>query len=441
LRYRFKLKHNITWHDGHPFTADDVKFTFDRILDPKTNTVRRSNFIINGTPMTFTVIDPLTIDIQLPEPFAPALTAFSTAIIPQHLLQNIDINTAAFNRNPIGTGPFIFVSYESGQYVKLTQNPNYYGTPPRLKDIWYRIIPDGNTAVLSFENGELDAASIPPKEKPRFTDNDQLTIHTYTPLSYTYIGFNLKHPIFKHQIIRKAIAHAIDKPALVRGVLKQEGQVAHIPASPALWSYPKSETFSTYAYDPEMSMQLLESEGYEKNQNGIFEKNGNPLSFVLLTNKGNKEREKAAKIIQQFLRQVGIDMSIQIMEWSSFLKVVNSTEDPKPFDAVILGWSLGIDPDGYAIWHSSQYPNGFNFIGYNNPRVDQLLVDARRELVTTKRAGLYHQLYQHIAADLPYIFLFFPKANIGIYHYVQGLSQPGPAGLFNPFEQVYIATD
>ncbi len=438
LRYRFKLKQGVLWHDGQPFTAHDVKYTFEIILNPKTNTVRRSNFVIGGAPMTFHVIDDYTIDVVLPELFSPALIRLSTAIIPKHLLEKEDINKASFNRHPIGTGPFRFVTYESGQFVKLTRNDSYFGTRPKLRDILYKIIPDNNTAVMSFEKGELDAASIPPKEKARFQSRPKMSMYSYTPLSYTYLGFNLKHRFFKHLGVRQALAHAINKEALLNGVLKGQGKVAHIPSSPVLWSYPQNEQFSTYSYDPDKAMQLLELEGFVKNENGIYEKEGEPFEFLLMTNKGNKEREKTAKIIQQFLRKVGIDMSIRIMEWSSFLKIVNSLEDPKPYDAVILGWGLGIDPDSYSIWHSSQYPKGFNFIGYHNLEVDQLLIAGRREMDQAQREKIYHRLYANIARDVPYIFLFFPEANTGIYNYVRGLSKPGPAGLFNVIEQVYI---
>jgi peptide/nickel transport system substrate-binding protein len=439
LRYRFHLKKGVKWHDGHPFTAHDVKYTFEIILNPKTNTVRRSNFVIGGKPLLFNVIDTHTIDIVLPELFSPALIRLSSAIIPKHILEKVDINKAAFNRHPIGTGPFRFVAYKSGQFVKLTRNDHYFGQRPKLTDILFKVIPDNNTAVLSFEKGELDSSSIPPKEKKRFQSKSQMTLYSYTPLSYTYLGFNLKHRFFKDSKVRQAIAYAINKNALLNGVLKGQGKVANIPSSPVLWSYPKNESFPTYDYNPQKSEQLLQEAGFVKNKAGVYEKEGDPFEFLLLTNKGNKEREKTAKIIQQFLKKVGITMSIRIMEWSSFLKIVNSLDDPKPYDAVILGWSLGIDPDSYSIWHSSQYPKGFNFIGYNNKTVDQLLIAGRREMDKEKRKVIYHQLYGHIARDVPYLFLFFPEATVGIYDYVKGLSKPGPAGLFNTIESIYMA--
>ena len=138
------------------------------------------------------------------------------------------------------------------------------------------------------------------------------------------------------------------------------------------------------------------------------------------------------------LNKIGIEVSIQLLEWSSFIKIVNANETPKNYDAVILGWSLGLDPDGYSIWHSSQYPQGFNFIGYNNPMVDALLEDGRTTIDKTKRKKIYEQIYTTIANDVPYLFLYFPETLQGINKRVKGLSKVGPAGLMNPIESIYL---
>tara|TARA_B100001121_G_C18699717_1_gene626850 strand:- start:11170 stop:11595 length:426 start_codon:yes stop_codon:yes gene_type:complete len=138
------------------------------------------------------------------------------------------------------------------------------------------------------------------------------------------------------------------------------------------------------------------------------------------------------------LANVGIDVKIQLLEWSSFIKIVNANQSPKNYDAVILGWSLGLDPDGFSIWHSSQYPNGFNFIGYKNENVDRLLERGRTTVNPDKRKKIYQKIYQDIAMDVPYLFLYFPETLLGINKRVHGLSNAGPAGLMNPIENVYL---
>ncbi len=437
--YTFKLKENIRWHDGAPFTAHDVKFTFDKILDKSTNTVRRSNFILDNEPIQFNVINDFTIDAVLPKPFAPFLIRMALGILPKHLLDNQDINKSPFNRAPIGTGPYKFKTWESAQFIHLEKNNNYHFGPPNVKNIIMKIIPDSNTALLALEKGEVDESGIPAKDFSRYSDSSTINIHRYYDLIYTFLGFNLKHPLFANPDIRKAIAYAVDKDAIVNGVLKSFGISANIPSSPVLWSYPDENNIPKFKHNPNKATQILKDVGFKLNKNtNILEKNGVPFSFKIITNKGNKNREKAAQIIQRMLADIGIEVKIQLLEWSSFIKIVNADQSPKDFDAVILGWSLGLDPDGYSIWHSSQYPKGFNFIGYNNTRVDELLNRGRTTINQNKRKSIYQTIYQEIANDVPYLFLYFPETLLGVNKRVHGLSDAGPAGLMNPIENVYL---
>ena len=302
-----------------------------------------------------------------------------------------------------------------------------------------KIIPDSNTALLALEKGEVDESGIPAKDFSRYSDSTKINIYRYYDLVYTYLGFNLKHPFFSNTKVRKAIAYAVDKEAIVNGVLKSFGIAANIPSSPVLWSYPNEKNIPKFNHDKNKAKQLLSEAGFKLNRKtNILEKNGIPFSFKIITNKGNKIREKAAQIIQRMLADIGIEVKIQLLEWSSFIKIVNANQSPKEFDAVILGWSLGLDPDGYSIWHSSQYPKGFNFIGYKNNRVDELLTQGRTTINQSRRKAIYQTIYQEIANDVPYLFLYFPETLLGLNKRIQGLSKAGPAGLMNPIENIYL---
>ena len=435
--YTFQLKKNVFWHDGQPFSSADVKFTFEKILDARTNTVRRSSFMIDGVPVQFSAPDPLTVVMTLPKPFAPFLTNLGMGVIPKHLYETEDINTSQHNRHPIGTGPFIFHRWETGQFVSLKRNPNYFGSTAKLSSIIYKIIPDANTAMVALQKGEIDEASILAKDLTVLENKTHIDIYQYYDLVYTYMGFNLKHPLFKDPQIRKAIGYAIDKASIVKGVLKDHGQVANIPSSPISWAYPKDPYQSQYS--PNKAIRLLNQLGFHRDpKSGLLTKNGQVFEFTLMTNKGNKNREKTAQRIRQFLANIGIQMNIQLMEWNAFIKILGERIDPKKFDACLLGWSLGLDPDGYSIWHSSQYPNGFNFIGYRNQLVDRLLIEGRLETNQENRKQIYSKIFNQIGEDQPYLFLFFPESISGVNHRVKGLSEPGPAGLFNPIENVYV---
>jgi len=437
--YTFFLRKDAVWHDGKPVTAEDVVFTFALILDPHTNTVRRSNYVIGGKPVKVTAIDAHTVTFELNRPYSPFLLRTGMGIVPKHILQGKDVNKAAFNRAPIGSGPYRFVKWESGQHVLLEAFDKSY-TPAKTKRILYKIIPDENTALVALKNQDVLMGGIPPQEAPFFDHHEFIQKYQYYDLMYIYMGFNLKNEHFKDLKVRQAIAHAIQKEALVTSVLKGHGKPAFLPMSPLLWAYPQEVKTDPIPFDVEKSKALLKEAGYILNpKTNSLEKNGKPFTFTLITNKGNKEREKTAEIIARSLELLGIKVTIQVMEWSSFLKLVTAPTDPKPFDAVILGWSLDLDPDSTSIWHSAEYPKGFNVVGYSNPEVDRLLEAGCRETDQAKRKAIYGDICIKIAKDCPYVFLYYPESIVGVNKALKGLSKPGPAGLLNRIEHVTIS--
>ena len=427
LVWTFKLKKNVKWHDGAPFTADDVKLTFDSILDPKVNSVRRGDFIIDGKPIRFEVADKYTVRVILPKPFAPFLISAGMSIIPKHILSGKDINTAEFNRRPVGTGPFKFKEWLSGDHVRVTRNDDYYFGAPRLAEMIYRTIPDENSRLIALKTGEIDESDVPPKDYKAIKSVKGLNVFEYDTLVYTYFGFNLKSPLFRDKRVRQALAYATDKSQLIGLVLKGLGRAAYCPTSPVSWSY--SDDVEKYPYDLAKARALLKEAGFD----------GKKLEFTVLVNQGNKEREKAAIILQQQWKKLDVTMHIRVMEWSAMLKIVNAAKDPKDFDAVIMGWSLGLDPDGWSIWHSTEYPRGLNFIGYDNPEVDRLLSSGRTTMDRAKRKGIYAKMNRIISQDQPYIFLWYPRSVTAVRDRVGGLlKDPGPTGPFLYIEDVFV---
>ena len=422
--WTFYLRKDVKWHDGTPFTADDVVFTFNSILNPKVNSVRRSDYIIDGKPIVFKAINKYAVQAVLPKSFAPFLTHAGMSIIPKHLLQGKDINTAEFNRKPVGTGPFIFKEWKSGDHVTVARNPSYYGGKPLLKEINYKIIPDENSSLVALEAGEIDSAGIPPKDYKRMKTVKGINVYEYDVLLYTYLGFNLASPKFSDKRVRQALAYATDKNQLVGLIHRGLASPAYAPSAPVSWAY--SNDVPKYSYNPGKAKKMLKEAGAEN------------LEFTILVNQGNKEREKAAVILQQQYKKVGVKVNVRVLEWSALLKIINAPKDPKEFEAIIIGWSLGLDPDGYSIWHSSQYPRGFNLVKYNNPAADRLLEKGRTTIDKAERKKIYAKLWKVIAEDQPYVFLWYPKAVEGVRDRVGGLSKPGPAGLFLNIEKVFI---
>ncbi|OGC25224.1 hypothetical protein A2291_03400 [candidate division WOR-1 bacterium RIFOXYB2_FULL_42_35] len=422
--WTFYLRQDVKWHDDKPFTADDVVFTFNAILNPKVNSVRRSDYIIDGQPIQFRALDKYTVQAALPKPFAPFLVRSGMSVIPKHLLAGKDINTAKFNRQPVGTGPFIFKEWVTGNHLKVSRNNNFYRGKPRLAEIIFKIIPDANACLVALEAGEIDEAGIPPKDYRRMKSLKGINVFEFDSLVYTYLGLNIANPKFADKRVRQALAYATNKKQLVNLVLKGLGSAAYAPSAPISWAY--SDQVEKYPYHPDKAKQLLKEAGAEN------------LEFTILLNQGNKEREKAAVILQQQYKKVGVKVKLRVLEWSALLKIVNVPKGPKDFEAFIMGWSLGLDPDAYSIWHSSQYPRGFNFIDYKNAKVDKLLKLGRVTMDKSARKKIYAEIWQQIAADQPYVFLWYPRAVVGINERVGGLSKPGPAGLFLNLEKVFV---
>lgn len=399
----FFLRRNVRWHDGKEFTAEDVKFTYETIMDEHTNTVRRSDYELVEK---VEILDKYTVRITYREPFSPGLETWTIGIIPKHLLAGEDINTSPFNRQPIGTGPFRFVEWVSDEKIVLEANDDYFEGRPYLDGIVYRIIPETSLSEIELLTGGADYSSIYPHQYERMEKDPHLRVFTRLSLGYTYIGYNLTNDLFKDRRVRQALTHAINRQEIVKYVLYGRGVVATGLFPNHLWYY--NPQVKPLSYNPELAKSLLKEAGWQDaDGDGILDKDGKPFRFTLITNSGNDIRKDIGVMVQRYWKEVGIDVDLKLYEWSVFLK---NFINPKHFDACILGWSLSVDPDAYSIWHSSQIEDGFNFISYKNPQVDSLLVEGRREYDREKRREIYHQIHRLINEDQPYTFLYVPEA-------------------------------
>ncbi len=434
--YTFFLRNDVYWHDGAKFTAADAVFTFNSILNPKVNSVRRGDYIIDGKPIKFIVVGQYVMKALLPRPFAPFLASMGMGMLPEHLLKGKDINSSSFNQNPVGTGPFIFKEWASGDHVTVERNSKYYGGTPLLEKIVYKIIPDENSRLIALQAGEADESDVPPKDYSMVKAMKSVNVFEFDSLTYAYLGLNMAKPPFTDKRVRQALAYATDKQQLIDLIFRGLASPAYSPSAPVSWVY--EGRVNKYAFDIKQASKLLDGSGWKTGKDGIREKDGKKLEFNILVNQGGKEREKAAVILQWQYKKIGVKVNVRVMEWSALLKVLDAPKDPKDFDAVIIGWSLGIDPDSYSIWHSSQYPAGLNFVKYKNPIIDRLLEQGRTTIDKGKRKAIYQQLQKVIADDQPYIFLWYPKSIAAVSKRVGGLSKPGPAGLFLNIEKVFV---
>lgn len=435
LTITFHLRKGVTWHDGAPFTSEDVLFTYQMYIDPKVPTSYAEDFLQVAEAEA---VDPYTFRVTYKEPFAPALESWGTAIQPKHLLAGQDITKSPLTRSPVGTGPYKFVKWDAGEKIELQANPDYFEGQPYIHRVVYRVIPDTSTQFLELQSGGLDMMGLTPiqfktqTDTPAFTRN--FNKYRYLSFSYTYLGYNLSKPLFQDQRVRQAISYAINKEEIIDGVLLGLGEIATGPYKPDTWVYNKH--VKRYPYDPDRSRSLLAEAGWaDSDDDGILDKGGQKLAFTIVTNQGNDLRSKTAEIIQRRLKEVGIAIEIRVVEWATFLKEFIF---PGNFDATILGWSGGPEPDQYNIWHSSKTaPRELNFIKYKNPEVDRLLEQGRRTFDQAERKKIYDRFQEILAEEQPYTFLYVAEALPAVAKRFRGI-EPSPAGITYNFIKWWV---
>ena len=404
----FHLRRGVRWHDGRPFTAADVLYTYRVTVDPKTPTAYAGDFL---KVKKAEVLDDYTFRVTYDKPFAPGLMSWSVGILPGHLLAGKDITTSPLGRHPIGTGPYRFKEWVAGQKIVLAANHDYFEGRPYIDGYILRIIPDTATMFLELRASGIDRMGLTPLQFTRQTENnlfrENFNKYRYLSFAYTYMGYNLKNPLFADRRIRQAIAYAVNREEIIDGVLLGLGRPATGPYKPGTWAH--NPKVRSYPYDPAKAKALLAEAGWSRvNSEGIREKEGRPFEFEIITNQGNEIRAKCAEIIQRRLAEVGIRVKIRVVEWAAF---VNDFINKRKFDATILGWTIPMEPDLYDVWHSSKTgPQELNFISYKNAEVDALIVKARETFDQPLRKRCYDRIQEILAEEQPYLFLYVPDA-------------------------------
>ncbi len=415
----FDLRTDVVFHDGHPFDSGDVLFTYESIMNPTGTSPRKSDY---EPVKSAEVLGPHKIRFAYKRLFSPAIGSWAMGILPEHLLHQeklveeakargrdpatFTLRDSNFGRHPIGTGPFIFVEWKSDEQIRLVRNENYWEGTPEYEEYVMRIIPDSLTQEMEFYAGAVDNYSVQPHQVARFSTEDKYQSFSSLGYFYSYIGYNLRNPLFAEPEVRVALGMAIDIDPIIEYILYGEGERVTGP-------YPKITDWydpdvKPLPYDPKGALQILNQHGWKKNKDGWLEKDGKVFEFNLITNSGNPIRKNILTIVQESWRKVGIKCNTQLFEWAVFLKdFVNTLK----YDALVLGWSMGIDPDLYQIWHSSQTgPGQLNFVGYKNAEADRLITRIRREYDRNKQVSMARELHRMIARDQPYTFLYVAKS-------------------------------
>jgi len=401
----FTLRDRVRWHDGKPFTSRDVAFTYEAIMDEAFASPRKPDFDLIQKIETPGL---RTVRVTYRKPFSPALTSWMMSILPAHILEgrSPDWWASNFNRAPVGTGPFKFGEWKTNEYIRVVRNPDYFDSPgPWLDGIVFRSLPDQLSLRLAFETRQVDFWSAEPWTVSAFEKDPRFDVFSSPSSSYTYIGWNLKRPLFKDERVRQALAHAVDIPAMVKYILYGHGLQSTGIFTPQMWFF--NPRVIPFTFDPDKARALLDEAGWVPGPDGIRVKDGQRFSFTLITNNGNEIRRDIATLAQDGFKKIGIEVKVELYEWAVFLKNHVNKGD---FDAIVLGWMLGNDYDQFQIWHSSQTnPEQLNVVGYKNPEVDRLLESIRQEYNRDKIISMAGQLQAIIYRDQPYLFLYVPQ--------------------------------
>jgi ABC-type transport system substrate-binding protein len=414
----FYIRPGVTFHDGHAVTAEDVKFTYEAIVDPKNLSPRIPDY---EPVKQVAVVDPLTVRIVYKRLYSPAFETWGMGILPAHLLNdqvlakeatergqqpdNFTMRQSRFSRHPVGCGPFVFQAWKSDQHIRLKRFDDYWEGPANYHDYVMRIIPDSLTQEMEFYAGTVDDYNVLPHQVQRLAKDERFQRFSGTSFGYSYIGYNMRREPFNDRRVRRALGMAIDTQKIIDYVLYGQGEKITGPFVKQTDFY--NHDIAPLPYDPQSAVQLLNQAGWHHGSDGYLQKNGKRLAFTLITNNGNALRKAILAIAQDAWKKIGIQVETDLLEWSVFIqKRVNQLD----FDALILGWSMGIDPDLYQIWHSSQTgPFQLNFVGFANPEADDLILSIRQEYNHERQVEFCHRLHAIIADEQPYTFLYISR--------------------------------
>ncbi len=390
LNYVFHLHHGVHFHDGRPLTSRDVKWTFDSLMQGEVHSTKASTYRFVDrieTPDDFTVV------FRMKEPDAALLWNMSDGaigIVPYG--SGNEITT-----HPIGSGPFRFVSAETDKEVILERNDNYWGQKPKLSRVRFAVVPDATTEALEMRKGAGDISinSLTPDTVVTLAGEPFLQVEHSPGTEIQYLGFNLRDPILKDVRVRQAIAYALDRTPMIRYLLNGWAQPARSILPPQSWAY--NGDVPAYDHDPGKAGQLLDAAGYSL-------VNGVRFHLTMKTSTVESTRLMVA-VIQQQLRQIGIELDIRSFESATFMADVTHGA----FQMYGLRWVGGNeDPDIFYVFHSSRFPpNGANRGFYQNQKVDALIDEARREVDPKVRAPIYAEVQTVVANELPYIDLWY----------------------------------
>jgi peptide/nickel transport system substrate-binding protein len=423
LSWTFKLRSGVKWSDGTPFTPDDVAFTFNDII--KKADLGAQNAASYAAVKAVTVVDATTVRFDLSRKFAAlaSFLAYNAGILPKHVLAADPLKTTSFNKGiPVSTGPFKVEKYTSGQSVALVRNENYFGPKTYLDKIVFTVVADPNTQIAQALSGELQIMILDNKAAvERVKSAAGLVVVSRPLVQYYWLSLNQTDSRFTDVRVRQAFVTAIDREAIIKSVELGYGSIANSPITPALKAYYDPSLASKYPYDPAKATSLLKEAGWTPGSDGVLQRDGKPFRFTMdVGQRGVLEPVNA--LIQQDLKKVGVIVDLNTMEWNAYIQKDVVRRD---YTATVNWWTYPSDPDVFPYYHSSAAGKGFNIPGYQDPKLDDLLVQGQSASDLDARKAVYKQLQQYTSEVLPYLFLWYPQEIDVLSSTLQGVPELG----------------
>lgn len=424
--YTIKLRSGLKWHDGQPITADDLVFSINSILDEKQNNPFRSYYVFNGKPAKVSKVDDLTVNIVLPEvsaAFDGALVQLSP--IPEHVFKGeADIEKSAKNNNPVGSGPFKFKEYRSGEYVTLDRFDDYFAGKAHLDSITYRIAKDPNAANLALQNGEINMRMVDTQDYKKLKDTGKFNLLVYPEGRLQYMVFNLNVPSMQDVKVRQAIAYALDKNEMITASYSSSEFAEPAPSILTPDTLYQTGDVEKYDYNLDKAKQLLSEAGVSN------------LKIRLAYANSNKAQESQGLYVQQKLKDAGIEVELLPMDVTAF---GNKTLDMnnKDFELNFGGYIMGFEPDAYKSLFLSN--EAYNYSHYKDPKFDELWNKGAVETDETKRADIYKQIQQTVANQMTVYPIAYTQAVVAIDNSYGGIKEatPKPVVMLEDLSKIY----
>nr|SBO95187.1 Dipeptide-binding ABC transporter, periplasmic substrate-binding component (TC 3.A.1.5.2) [Nonomuraea gerenzanensis] len=389
---RFTLRQGVTFHDGRPLTGADVVHTYEQVLDPANNSPVRGDYAAIEKVES---PDPRTVVFHLRHPYAPILQRATLGIVP---------DKSDLSADPIGTGPYAFVSWTKGDKLTLRANDRYWGGRPAIESLVLAYTTDDNARATRMAAGEFTATELPPKAVARFRDQPGLTVHEVPSADYRGVMFPLEQPVTGDLAVRKALGLAVDRGAMVAAILAGAGEPAYGPIAPGTdWHNPA--VTGSAAPDRAKAIATLEAAGWKAGQDGIRVKDGTAARFTLMYPAGDSLRKELALAVASDAKRIGIDVRPAGLDWDAI-------DQRMAEDALIMGWGSPYDPDytNYELFHSAYAGQGyFNPGRYRDPEVDRLLERGRAAADPAARKQVYDRVQQRISDDAVWLYLVYLK--------------------------------